>query len=202
MNTAFLGDALDHWKGSLFESLQNAGVLMGFGVDPMASDLREWEQEDFDLYARLLRVELHQILQHEIGITGARHEYFQSVLKHAGDLFLDPDIGVATGRVRDPEHVMPVEIGHLLHSGTKRIVALYQHVRGRRVAHRVDEVLGAIREQIGEFGWSSYESGSVAMLFLSRDCDRAAAVSEHFRRILGSRADGRIRPGWRLGLRY
>jgi len=38
MNLRYLGDALDHWKGSLFESLQQANILHDFAVDAMASD--------------------------------------------------------------------------------------------------------------------------------------------------------------------
>jgi hypothetical protein len=198
MNTTFLGDALDHWKGSLFESLQNAGVLTDFAVDPLASDLHAWKQQDFDLYARLLRVELLQVLQHKVSIADNRQQYFLEVLSHAGDLFIDPDTGVATGRVRLEHHrryVEPAEIGQLLDSGKKRIAAVYQHVHGRRVADRVDKVRQAIGKRIEKLGWSSYESGTVAMLFLSRDHHRVEAVSEHFRRILGLRADGRIRCG-------
>jgi hypothetical protein len=33
MNLTFLGDALDHWKGSIFESLQKGGILPDFAVD-------------------------------------------------------------------------------------------------------------------------------------------------------------------------
>jgi len=54
LNLNFLGDALDHWKGSLFESLQEAQVLRDFAVDPMASDLGSWNSDDFLILARLL----------------------------------------------------------------------------------------------------------------------------------------------------
>lgn len=57
MNLAFLGDALDHWKGSLFESLQKGGILQNFAVDPMASDLAAWTPEDFSLFSTLLRID-------------------------------------------------------------------------------------------------------------------------------------------------
>jgi len=192
MNIRFLGDALDHWKGSLFESLQNAGVLSHFAVDPLASDLHEWKQQDFDLYARLLKVSFCQVLRHKVGIADNRQKYFQEIL-HIGDLFLDPDTGVATGRVTK-RHVMPTEVGHLLDSNLKRIVVVYQHAARCRLAERVDEVLKAICDHRGLW-WCSYESGTVAMLFLSRDRGRTGAVANHFRGILSLRADGRIRPG-------
>jgi hypothetical protein len=188
-----LGDALDHWKGSLLESLQNARVLTNLAVDPLASDLPEWNQQDFDLYARLLRVGFHQVLRHKTNIVANRQQYFQEV-PCAGDLFIDPDTGVATGMRNGRRYVRPVEIGQLLDKDKKRIVAVYQHVRGK-VADRVDDVVSAIDDRIGRFIWSSYESGTVAMLFLSRDCARAAAVSKHFRGILGPHGDERVRQG-------
>lgn len=183
MNLTHLGDALDHWKGSLFESLQGAGVLTDFAVDPVVSDLHDWTAQHFCLYARLLRVDLNQVLRQQ-----------KEKRLHTGDLFIDPDTGVATGR-RSEKHVMPAEVRQLLDSNLKRIVAVYQHAaRGCRIADRVDDVLGAIRDH-RSLGWCSYESGTVAMLFLSRDHGRATTVSEHFRRILGLHADERIRCG-------
>lgn len=198
MKLAHLGDALDHWKGSLFNFLQAVGVLRNFAVDPLATDAENWTPQVFAVYAHLLRVESHQVLQHEIRIADNRQGYFQEVLDaDSGDLFIDPDTGVATGRVRHPmKYVMPAEIRQLLGNGGGRIVAVYQHAaRRRRIADRVDQVLEAIRDHRG-VGWCSYESTTVAMLFLSRDSGRATAVAEHFRRILGPRADGRIRFGW------
>jgi hypothetical protein len=41
LNLIYLGDALDHWKGSLFESLQQEKAVQGLAVDPMTSDLSE-----------------------------------------------------------------------------------------------------------------------------------------------------------------
>src|SRR6266542_4206536 len=96
MNLTFLGDALDHWKGSLFESLSRAGILRNFAVDPMASDLPAWRPEDFLLFAQLLRVDRSQIVEHQADL-GDRSRYFAEIT-HSGDLFLDPDTGVATGR--------------------------------------------------------------------------------------------------------
>ncbi len=75
MNLAFLGDALDHWKGSLFESLQKAGCLRHFAVDPMASDWAAWQSEDISLFARLLRVDESQIIRHKVSLSN-RKQYF------------------------------------------------------------------------------------------------------------------------------
>ena len=54
MNLQFLGDALDHWKGSVFEGLKKAGALAGFHVDAMASDAKMWRPQDWILFSKLL----------------------------------------------------------------------------------------------------------------------------------------------------
>ncbi len=192
MNLAFLGDALDHWKGSLFESLHGAGVLQNFAVDAMASDAEAWRPEDGALLARLLRVEQRQVIRHTASLL-SREAYFAEI-DHRGDLFLDPDTGVATGPVKEPErYVKPEEVKNLLATAPDRLLVVYQHVRAQRPSDRVDAVLASLRAQAGDFAWSSYESGTVAMLFLSRKEERACAVADHFRGLLGRHADGRIR---------
>jgi hypothetical protein len=192
LNLQFLGDALDHWKGSLFESLRMAEALRDFAVDPMASDLDSWRQEDFKLFARLLRITPAQIIRHRVTLE-ERVKYFGEI-SHRGDLFLDPDTGVATGPVKKAlRYVNPSEIGQLLNGSPNRLLIVYQHVRGQPVASRVDEVLDTLRHEIGGFSWCSYESGTVAMLFLARLPMRTAAIAEHFEALLGRHAAGRIR---------
>lgn len=66
MNLSYLGDALDHWKGSLFEFLQAHNLLNDFAVDPMASDLQSWRDADYALFADLLRVPRARILGHSV----------------------------------------------------------------------------------------------------------------------------------------
>jgi hypothetical protein len=190
MNLTFLGDALDHWKGSLFESMQKAEVLKNFAVDPMASDLPAWNEQDFDLFARLLRVRRSQVVPHQHSLVN-RASYFKEIT-HSGDLFLDPDTGIATGKRPTEKHIAPGEIRSLI-DASDRVVAVYQHVRAQRVCDRVDAVCGALRDHIPECHWCSYESGTVAMLFVSRNHKRLAAVSRHFSAVLGRHAAGRIR---------
>src|ERR1700694_3410929 len=181
MNLSYLGDALDHWKGSLFEFLQARRLLHDFAVDPMASDLESWQEADYVLLADLLRVPRDRIIGHEHRLT-TRSRYFAEIL-HKGDVFLDPDTGIATTRVSHPEkYVQPNEIWSLLLDGPTRLIAVYQHVRARRVATRVDEVLACVARSDGSGAWCSYESGTVAMLFLSlaehRTHDVAGALEE------------------------
>ncbi len=190
LNLRFLGDALDHWKGSLFESLQAARALRNFAADPMASDLRLWKSEDFTVFANLLRLSPSQIIQHQVTLQ-QRAKYFAEI-SHRGDIFLDPDTGIATGRMKTT-HVGPCEIGHLLDSPTDRLLVVYQHVRGHRVSIRVDAVLRVLQKEIGRFSWTSYESGTVAMLFLSRTPERTEQVASHFKSILGRHSSGRVR---------
>lgn len=195
MNLAFLGDALDHWKGSLFESLDRAGVIHNFAVDPMASDLAVWQPGDFSLFAQLLRIDRSQIVVHQADLSD-RRRYFGEIT-HPGDLFLDPDTGVATGtRGASRKHITPSELARLM-SPSDRVIAVYQHVRGRRVSNRVDAVCLAIRCQMPEFHWCSYESGTVAMIFMARTAEPISKVARHYSSWLGRHALGRIRTSTR-----
>jgi len=191
MNLAFLGDALDHWKGSLFETLQKSGVLKNFAVDPMASDLAAWGPDDFSLFARLLRVNRSQIVSHNRTLAD-RKGYFAEI-QHSGDLFLDPDTGITTGkRATSLRHVAASEIATLVGS-SDRLLAIYQHVRAQRVCDRVDAVCRVVRDEMREVRWCTYESGTVAMIFVARKAERIATVVEHFSWLLGRHATGRVR---------
>lgn len=195
MNLTFLGDALDHWKGSLFESLSREGIFRNFAVDPMASDLPAWQPEDFLLFAQLLRVERSQIVEHQADL-GNRSRYFAEIT-HSGDLFLDPDTGVATGRPGSSrQHITAPEIARLV-APFDRLLVVYQHVRAQRVCDRVDAVCRVIQAQMPGCHWCSYESGTVAMIFLARTGERIQKVALHFSSRLGRHAIGRIRTSTR-----
>lgn len=192
MNLTFLGDALDHWKGSLLESLQAARILRNLAVDPMASDLPTWKPEDFEVFARLLRINSRQIIGHEVTLK-ERGKYFDEI-RHADDVFLDPDIGIATGRVRQRCcYVESSEIERLLDSFPERLIGIYQHIRGQQVQSRVDCVLDSLKSKIGNFSWCSYESANVAMVFLTRRAERTGQIGEHFKNLLGGHASRRVR---------
>jgi len=192
MNLNFLGDALDHWKGSIFEQLQNANVLMGFAVDAMASDGESWLPDDWELYAKLLRVQQSQFIVHDSNLVADRKSYFNEI-GHRGDMFLDPDTGIATSRVNQPsQYLMPDELMDLLSAEKGRIVSVYQHIRARKARDRLEEVIGVIRLRENPFACCSYESGTVAMMFFSRSMKRIQAVVRHFHSELGRHASGRI----------
>ncbi len=195
MRLSFLGDALDHWKGSLFDSLRQADVVRELAIDPMASDLADWTSSDYEIFAHLLRVSSSQIIRHEVHLT-ERSRYFAEI-SHKGDLFLDPDTGVATGHVKDPnQYVWPLEIGQLLDVANDRLLMVYQHVRAQPVASRVDSVLYALQREVSPFHWCSYESGTVAMLFVAKQGGRIATTAKHLRELLGRRAEYRVREGY------
>ncbi|MGA2404436.1 MAG: hypothetical protein ABSG91_22485 [Syntrophobacteraceae bacterium] len=197
MNLRFLGDALDHWKGSIFEQLERTGVFQDFAVDPMASDGGSWQADDWKLFARLLRINPSQIIMHQMNeskLIDDRQSYF-SMLTHRGDLFLDPDTGIATCRVnvcQRPQYLMPQELVELMEAEKERIVAVYQHIRAKKTRERLEEILEVVRTDHSRFACCSYESGTVAMIFFSQSIERIQSVKNHFRSELGRHASGRI----------
>ena len=160
----------------------------------MASDIELWKPEDFNLFARLLRVAPEQLISHRFPLH-SRENYF-SEISHPGDLFLDPDTGVATSRgvgAKAAGYVTPIEISGLLLASRSRLLIVYQHIRGQCVTDRVDAVLASIRKNVNHLSWCSYQSATVAMLFLALESTRTALVFEHFKGFFGRHAVGRIR---------
>lgn len=187
----YLGDALDHWKGSLFEYLQSEAVLRDLTVDPMAIDANQWIEDDFGLYAYLLRVRRDHVVRHKAPLA-ARTNYFAEITQD-GDLFLDPDTGVATnGASPIAKYVKPSELATLLQTNS-RIVAVYQHVRAQKTCTRIDGCLCAIATVAAGIQWCSYESPTVAMLFLSSNGTRICEIGEALARMLGRHVDRRVR---------
>lgn len=192
MNLKYLGDALDHWKGSVFEKLQDVGLLQRFAVDAMASDADSWKPADWSLFSSLLRVKSAQIIRHNASLDGDRHAYFGEVVS-TGDLFLDPDIGIQTGTVKDKrQYLKPSELFQVLETDRGRLVVVYQHVRAQRTRDRVEQVLVTLRAVRGTFSCTSYESSTVAMLFFSLTRSRIKSVGDYFEQFLGSHAARRI----------
>jgi hypothetical protein len=192
MNLRYLGDALDHWKGSLFERLQRASLLRSLAVDAMATDAEDWQPADFALFADLLRVEGRQILRHKHLLEIDRGGYFAEIT-HEGDLFLDPDTGIATGKVGvDSQYLFANEVHALLARQPGRVLAVYQHIRAQKTRDRLQRVISSLKLPDQPFTCCSYESGTVAMLFFSRDAGRVDALYQHFLVSLGRHAPGRI----------
>jgi hypothetical protein len=192
MNLRFLGDALDHWKGSVFEGLQSSNVLKDFRVDALASDFDYWRPEDWSLYAKLLRVKKSQIVEHKVTLDRNRTDYFDEI-PHSCDLFLDPDTGIkprSGGNIR--QYLKHEELFFLMNHERRRVVAVYQHGSRQVMRSRVEDILKILRSVKPNCYCASYYSSSVALLFFSFQRDRIEAVSNHFRKFLGSHADNRI----------
>ena len=191
MNLIHLGDALDHWKGALFERLQRVQLLTSLAVDPMTTDAPLWTKADSHLYATLLHVAPAQILQHQALLTTDRRGYFGEIT-HATDLFLDPDIGIATAGIRNgsPHHLKADEFHALLGAHSSRIVAVYQHIRGISTEERINQIRHVLALDGGPC-CCSYESPTVAMLFFCRTPKRLKAIHANFNALLGQRAKGR-----------
>lgn len=192
MNLRYLGDALDHWKGSLLHFLSSEQLLSRLAVDPMATDGDMWTASDYGLFARLLRVQDSQILRHRTRVSDREH-YFAEI-DHNGDLFLDPDTGIDTGRASPAaNYIRPAELARLLVAEESRVISVYQHIRGRQCTARVDACISALAVECDRFGWCSYESATVAMLFMSRNAGRTAAIANGFGGLLGRHVKLRVR---------
>ena len=193
MNMQFLGDALDHWKGSIFSRLQKAGLLEDFSVDPMLTDAEDWNTADFRLYADLLQVSIDQILRHKTDLKEDRKKYFAEI-EHSGDLFLDPDTGIASkGGSPIRNYIKIHEVHRLLDYNPSRMVCIYQHIRAMKTSERIDSLVSALKEVKANLYCCSYESPSVAMLFLSRDQKRIKRIYQYFTDYLGRHASTKVR---------
>lgn len=191
MQRAFLGDALDHWKGSLIRGLQQHETLVDFAVDPLISDPDPWSPDDFLVFARLLQVAAGQFIPHPVGLS-SRRAYFSEIV-HVGDLFLDPDTGVATGSVRAPsKYIFVDEVRDLLLTNPSRLLMIYQHGDRTPMRTRVNAVIRRLEREYSSIRWCAYLSASVGMLFLSGEMQRIRAVVAHFQDLLHDLARDRV----------
>lgn len=183
MNSEFLGDAYDHWKGSLISILSSKFLIRNVAVEPMITDAKPWSKIDLETYRRLLRLESTNPICHgESTFSVGREEYFNEVFQDV-DVFLDPDIGIATGGA-SRKHVKVVELRTLL-GKSDRVLMVYQH-SGRGPFHkRLLEIRNTIAAGIPSVNSTIYECGRVAMFFISLSKTRIHkiqnAIQEHLR---------------------
>jgi hypothetical protein len=193
MNLQFLGDVFDHWKGSLIEELSRARLLRDLSVDPMATDESDWLPSDFVIYARLLGIAPQDVLRHEAGIAVNRASYMAEIT-HEGDLFLDPDTGITSGK-RKPryplKYLYPAELHHFI-SVPQRVVAVFQHAGRQRTHQRLEILMHKIKSTGSEFACCSYESVHAAILFFSQDSRRIIHIRNHLTALLGDHAPKRV----------
>jgi len=197
MKLTYLGDAHDHWKGSVFQYLQEGEILRNFLVDSMATDASPWNTANSKLYAHLLRIEETQLVQHDRTLfqdRKSRRRYFLNIPR-TGDLFLDPDRGITTGGSTHENYLRPQELFELMETEKDRLVIVYQHsAHGSKMRERVKSVLAKLAEQKRPFACSSYESNTVALLFFSMTAERTQSVRDCFARLThGTDAANRIR---------
>ena len=186
MRKEFIGDALDHWKGSIIRFLESETLLDNLAVIPMITDDAPWTHMDVSLYSKLLNVlDNERILHSSKMFSGDRRNYFSSV-RHKGDLFLDPDTGIATGRAT-PQHVKAAELKLLADSDERRrrLLIVYQHASRDEFSERVKEVVDHVLRQVGQFHCTTYEGRQVAMLFFSYSRQRVTEVNRAFLEFLG-----------------
>lgn len=113
---------------------------------------------------------------------------------HTGDLFVDPDTGIALGYASHAENYIRVREAHqLLGEKLPRILCIYQHIRAKKTRDRVRELIAALAEFNTRIYCCSYETPTVAMLFVSRKQNRIEQVNKYFKNYLGRHSDMRVR---------
>jgi len=201
MNRKFLGDAFDDWKGSIIQRLSSEGLLKNLAVEPMITDKQPWAEKELSTYSRLLNLwDIHLILHRTQVFAGNRMEYFKSI-GHRGDLFLDPDTGITTGKTSH-KHITASELKNLLESDTtrSRLLLVYQHAAHGSFQDRVESIAQHVFRRIQNLCCTTYECGTVAMLFFSFHKGRIVAIKRFFDDLLGNGDNGRVRiwPNFRL----
>jgi len=183
MNRAHLGDALDHWKGSVIELNGGKDVR----VVPMFTDNNPWSEEQIEAYARLLRLNRGHVLNKATPFTvKTRHDYFSDLGED--DLFLDPDTGIA--RKPGPRHIGCREISDLLPVTSSRMILIYQHAS--RSKKGLTDKLDLLSHCLKGCEMFAYNSGSVAMVVISRDSTRLQQALARLKCWLGPTASARI----------
>ncbi|MGH6628181.1 MAG: hypothetical protein ACREB3_00445 [Burkholderiales bacterium] len=187
MNLKHLGDALDHWKGSVIELIGEKRLR----VLPMLTDQDRWTSDHFNVYARLLRLKTQHILRRKVSFPGqTRSTYFSRLREY--DLFVDPDTGIASDKKRKKEHISPAEIASLLPRSSSRLLLIYQQRFQRKEMKETLKLVLSI-DSLRELHRFAYDAGAVGMVFISRSRKRINGVLSRVRSLLGPVAcvDGR-----------
>jgi hypothetical protein len=187
MNLKHLGDALDHWKGSVIELIGDKKLR----VVPMLTDQGQWKQEHFETYARLLHLKPEDVLKRDhLFSSQKRDDYFSDLGEH--DLFLDPDKGIAPDKKAKKEHIKPSEIADLLKESRSRMLLIYQHSSRKKDGFR--EKLNLLRSTVSpkDRPMFAYDSGAVSMVVISQSQKRIKEASDRIHSCLGLVASARI----------
>ncbi len=186
MRCDHLGDALDHWKGSVIELVRDKARSLK--VVPMLTD--EWTPEHVDTYARLLRLTREDVLKSGEVFSRARGvNYFEDV--GDGDLFLDPDTGIMPESGSGTRYLAPSEIAGLIQKSPTRMLLIYQHrSREKDGIPAKLEALGCA-EGLKECHMFAYDSGAVSMVVISQK-ERIGEALRRLEAALGPVAKKRI----------
>jgi hypothetical protein len=186
MNLVHLGDALDHWKGSLIELIGGKNVH----VVPMFTDDKPWTEQQIEAYARLLCIRPEDVLKRDGRFSGkTRTSYFCDLGEH--DLFLDPDTGIAPDdKNAKEEHIRTSEIAGLLSVAPSRMLLIYQHAS--RSKNGLKKKLNLLSKYLPGCGMFAYDSGSVSMVVIGRDRDRVQQALVRLKCWLGPTVSKRV----------
>jgi hypothetical protein len=198
MNTQFLGDALDHWKGSLISILRNKKIFRKLAVEPMITDDQPWQPQDLQTYTRILNLGQHDTVCHTNTTFRAhninRQDYFGQIPNDC-DLFLDPDTGIAS-EGGNRKHIRIREILRLLNgdsTGT-RLLMVYQHL-ARTSSEEQRQIIQNRLDQLNRRAcYCVYQSRQAAMLFISRNKKRIRNICRTLKDCLTGTAAVRIWP--------
>ena len=156
----------------------------------MITDVRPWSKEDLETYRRLLKLESTSPICHrQSTFSGRRDEYFDGV-PEGGDVFLDPDTGIATGNGRR-EHVKVLELGKLL-SKSDRVLMVYQHSARGPFHKRLLEITDIVSHDIPSVHFTIYECGRVAVFFISLNRARIHEIQNALKIYLRGTAERRV----------
>jgi hypothetical protein len=195
MNSRFLGDACDHWKGSILCILADNDVIRSdFGVVPMLTEAWSDPVEDPRTYRRLLHLSetnpMYPGPDLFVNRKREREQYFGRIPRGC-DLFLDPDTGISLNQPT-PRHIIVPEIRQLL-DGTDRILMIYQSSGRQHFAGRLCQIRTNLQEAVPGVFCCAYECTQVAMLLISLDGRRNKAVCTVLSDYLRGTAAGRMR---------
>ena len=196
MKLGYLGDASDHWKGSLHEHLRSRARLKNLHAVGMFAD-GPWGLSAVEAYARLLRLPgAHAVLDANLPMprVKGRAAYFSNVLRTVppdADLLVDPDTGIKNGATGSTAHISVAELAALL--GPTRVLMVFDESHDRRIDKSAHvRGLAAALVDLGTRVVACESGRGVTMFFISKHPTRTAQIDESLCALLGPAAKQRV----------
>jgi hypothetical protein len=191
MRLEHLGDALDHWKGSMLRQLTQEGLINAPRVAPMLTDHEEWKPSHFRLYKNHLG-NFPILLRGRSVPTrhAAREDYFKAVQSgtpNGSDLFLDPNTGLEPASRFDNNHLAIRELRDLCIDD--RVVLVYQQYSGT-----LREQVERLRPRLASLSSAFWTGEQVALAAESSRAARTGRIRTFWRALAGSMRDRRTVP--------